>query len=101
MHKLILPPLLFYQLATITCLVTLTAARPRPKSPPLVDLNYTKYEGLRLFNGVNAFLGMRYAAPPVGDLRWRAPAEPPQTKIVEKATKVCITTLAEKLDCCT
>ncbi|KAL2018885.1 hypothetical protein VTK56DRAFT_310 [Thermocarpiscus australiensis] len=53
----------------------------------LVDLNYTIYEGLQLSNGVNAFLGMRYAAPPVGDLRWRAPVEPLKTGTVEKATR--------------
>ncbi|KAK0612995.1 Alpha/Beta hydrolase protein [Bombardia bombarda] len=29
---------------------------------------------------------MRYAAPPVGNLRWRAPVEPPRTNAVEQAT---------------
>ncbi|KAJ4417773.1 hypothetical protein N0V85_001708 [Neurospora sp. IMI 360204] len=48
-------------------------------------LTYTSYEGIRLSNGVNAFLGMRYAAPPLGDLRWRAPVEPKRTDTVEKA----------------
>ncbi|OLN88615.1 putative secreted lipase-like protein 1 [Colletotrichum chlorophyti] len=41
-----------------------------------VDLNYTKYSGSILPSGVNQFLGMRYAAPPIGDLRWRAPRDP-------------------------
>ncbi|KAK4035177.1 Alpha/Beta hydrolase protein, partial [Parachaetomium inaequale] len=52
-----------------------------------VDLNYTAYEGLRLSNGVDAFLGMRYAAAPLGDLRWRAPLEPvrSETGPVERA----------------
>ncbi|KAK3396478.1 alpha/beta-hydrolase [Sordaria brevicollis] len=58
--------------------------------PPLVNLTYTSYEGIRLSNGVNAFLGMRYAAPPLGDLRWRAPVEPKrrtETDTVEKADR--------------
>ena len=28
---------------------------------------------------------MRYASPPLGDLRWRAPVEPRKTVVVEKA----------------
>lgn len=44
-----------------------------------VELNYTTYEGLRWSNGVNSFLGMRYATPPLGHLRWRAPVEPPHS----------------------
>ena len=61
---------------------------PDPNSGPLVDLNYTVYEGQRLPNGIDRFLGMRYAAPPVGELRWRAPAEPVHTGGVELAIRV-------------
>ncbi|EAQ90906.1 hypothetical protein CHGG_02841 [Chaetomium globosum CBS 148.51] len=64
-----------------------------PKGLPTVvgtaraNLNYTTYEGLRLSNGVNSFRGMRYAAPPLGNLRWKAPVEPAPvpTGTVEKA----------------
>ncbi|KAK3330408.1 Alpha/Beta hydrolase protein [Apodospora peruviana] len=55
---------------------------------PVVDLNYTVYEGRRLPNGVDSFLGMRYAAPPLGNLRWRAPAAPHRTGGVEQAAYV-------------
>jgi carboxylesterase type B len=60
-----------------------------------VNLNYTTYEGLRLSNGVNAFLGVRYAAPPVGDLRWRAPVDPArvETGTVESAMAVSHTSI--------
>lgn len=51
----------------------------------MVNLTYTSYEGIRLSNGVNAFLGMRYATPPLGDLRWRAPVKPRRTNTVERA----------------
>ncbi|KAI7583739.1 hypothetical protein D0869_10768 [Hortaea werneckii] len=44
----------------------------------VVDLGYSKYEGLRLEPAfVNQWLGMRFAAPPTGDLRWRAPQPAP------------------------
>lgn len=36
---------------------------------------------------VRAFLGIPYAAPPVGNLRWRAPQPPPTWKGVREATK--------------
>jgi len=68
--------------------LTLTCPGRQPQHPPLVNLNYTTYEGVRLSNGVNAFLGMRYAAAPVGNLRWRAPVDPLQTEGVEKASRV-------------
>ena len=36
---------------------------------------------------VKAFLGLPYAAPPVGDLRWKAPVAPANWKGVRDATK--------------
>ncbi|CAM1506603.1 Fc.00g062440.m01.CDS01 [Cosmosporella sp. VM-42] len=54
---------------------------------PVVDLGYTKYRGNYLRNGVHEFLQMRFAQAPTGDLRWRAPVEPKQTKGIKKAKK--------------
>jgi acetylcholinesterase len=64
--------------------------QPIPLSGPSVNLTYARYIGQELENGVNAFLGMRYAAAPLGDLRWRAPVEPPAMNIVQPARKVLI-----------
>src|ERR1700728_4551206 len=47
-----------------------------------------KIQGKTINNGkVNAFLGLPYAAPPVGDLRWKAPEPPAKWKGVRDATK--------------
>ncbi len=56
---------------------------------PTVDLGYSQYQGKALSSGVNQYLGMRFAAPPVGDLRFRAPAEPLGTTGLQNATAVC------------
>ncbi|MCP5411303.1 MAG: carboxylesterase family protein [Alphaproteobacteria bacterium] len=37
--------------------------------------------------GISEYLGIAYAAPPVGDLRWRAPAAPAKWSGVRQATK--------------
>lgn len=41
-----------------------------PLSAPTIDLGYSIYQGLTQ-NGINKFLGMRFAAPPTGNGRWR------------------------------
>lgn len=55
---------------------------------PLVDLGYSKYRGLSGPNGVDQFLGMRYAAAPVGNLRFAAPQDPVNTTEIQSATQV-------------
>ena len=57
---------------------------PRPE----VNLDYATYKGLTLHHGVNRYVGMRFAASPVDDLRWRAPRDPPEEKDVQDASEV-------------
>ncbi|KAF5392285.1 hypothetical protein D9757_001481 [Collybiopsis confluens] len=63
------------------------AAHSRGPDAPIIDLGYAKYQGV--FDDVNnltSYLGVRYAAPPIGDLRWRAPQAPAKNdSIVQQA----------------
>lgn len=68
----------------------LATATPTPSSPPVVDLGYSKYEGTTLNSGVNQYLGLRYAAAPLGSLRFRAPTKPVATSGIQAATAVSI-----------
>ncbi|THV05688.1 alpha/beta-hydrolase [Dendrothele bispora CBS 962.96] len=46
-------------------------------SPPIVDLGYAQYQGVRNNDTSNIdFLGVRYAKSPTGSLRWKAPQSP-------------------------
>jgi len=58
---------------------------------PVVDLGYSKFQGTLLDNGITQWLGMPFAAPPVGDLRWRAPRDPAKKTGVVDASKVSST----------
>ncbi|KFZ18670.1 hypothetical protein V501_01087 [Pseudogymnoascus sp. VKM F-4519 (FW-2642)] len=63
---------------------------------PVVDLGYSQYEGTALSSGVDQYLGMRFAAPPLGNLRFKAPAEPLTATGIQIATEVAsFTTLYE------
>ena len=56
---------------------------------PTVDLGYAKYRGEALPNGLTQWLGMRYAAPPTGRLRFEPPEDPEHERSVQLADKVC------------
>ncbi|KAF9701533.1 hypothetical protein EKO04_000114 [Ascochyta lentis] len=69
--------------SVIALLVATGAAEPIPRAvkAPTVDLGYAVYEGsFDGNNSINAFKGIRYAAPPVGKLRFAAPQTPAKNR---------------------
>jgi carboxylesterase type B len=65
-----------------------TPILPKSDAPPIVDLGYSQYEGTTLSSKVNQYLGLRFAAPPVGNLRFRAPQDPVATTGIQEAKTV-------------
>lgn len=55
---------------------------------PLVTLDYTSYAGTTLPNGISQWLGIRYAAPPLGNLRFSAPQDPVANSTIQIADHV-------------
>ncbi|KAK0624862.1 Alpha/Beta hydrolase protein [Bombardia bombarda] len=65
---------------------------PAAAVDPTVNLSYSQYIGTPLINGITQWLGMRYAAPPVGDLRFEPPRDPRYHGTPQKAdTANCLT----------
>ena len=56
------------------------------RSKPVVDTGYGPVRGVDR-SRINVFKGIRYAAPPVGDLRFRAPEPPERWTEVADATE--------------
>ncbi|KAF7311914.1 Carboxylic ester hydrolase [Mycena indigotica] len=56
-------------------------------SAPMVDLGYAKYQGsVDPATNITSFLGVRYAASPTGNGRFRAPKAPASVSGVQQAT---------------
>jgi para-nitrobenzyl esterase len=68
--------------ATLLASVTLRAA----DSQPTVKIDTGKLEG-KSEDGIHAYLGIPYAAPPIGDRRWKPPAPAAKWKGVRKANE--------------
>lgn len=71
-------------LSTLACLLTAAVA-----IDPTVDLGYSKYKGVKT-GDVTQWLGIRYAAAPLGDLRFKKPTDPVKTTTVQAANKVSL-----------
>ncbi|OAG10910.1 alpha/beta-hydrolase [Paraphaeosphaeria sporulosa] len=69
-------------IAAIALLGARSSAVPlTARGAPSVDLGYAVYDGtLDSQNGINIFKGIRYAAPPVGNLRFAAPQPPKENR---------------------
>ncbi|ORY61343.1 Alpha/Beta hydrolase protein [Pseudomassariella vexata] len=70
-----------------SALLIFAAARRASAVDSLVDLGYTQLQGTPEEIGVTQWLGVRFAAAPVGDLRFAAPIDPPATTEVVQATE--------------
>lgn len=57
----------------VSALYSASVCATPPSSSTLIETDLGTVQGL-VTNGARAFLGLPYAAPPVGDLRWKAPA---------------------------
>lgn len=66
---------------------TMRLASPSQR-PSTIGLDYATYQGMSLNNGVDQYLGMRFAKAPLGNLRFRAPQDPEHESEVQDATKV-------------
>lgn len=75
-------------LVTAICL-TLRQQNKRDKgSDYFVDLGYSRYSGKTFKDGTSQWLGIRYAAPPVGNLRFAAPQDPLRNTTIQLADEV-------------
>lgn len=54
----------------------------------IVDVGYAKYKGNQTYPNAIAYLGIPYAEPPVGDLRFRAPQSLNTTRVAGFSTFV-------------
>ncbi|TRM70559.1 cephalosporin esterase [Schizophyllum amplum] len=63
-------------------------------SSPIVDLDYAKYRGkYDCTTNTTDFLGIRYAAAPIGPARWRAPSAPkPESRTISATSQppICL-----------
>lgn len=79
--------------ASAVLLSALLAGAPAPAQAvdQTVSLDYSTYIGTaQSGTGVTEWLGIRYAAPPLGDLRFARPQDPAVVETPQPANQVCL-----------
>ncbi|PKS10995.1 hypothetical protein jhhlp_002754 [Lomentospora prolificans] len=71
----------------LPALISLALVAPAMAVAPLVDLGYTQLQGVSQASGATQWLGVGYAAAPVGVMRFGAPLDPPPTREVVDVTQ--------------
>lgn len=64
----------------------LMQSSPQTQSPPIVNTSYGRLEG-KTVGALNVFENIPYAAPPVGNLRWKPPMPPKHWSGTRQATR--------------
>lgn len=89
-HRLVYLFLAFIMLMVLSVLLGVLLSRAHSKNSSVdVDLGYARYRGISSdVTGISQWLGMRYAEPPLGNLRFRAAQDPLNTTGLQSATEV-------------
>ncbi|KAJ7931193.1 Alpha/Beta hydrolase protein [Mycena leptocephala] len=74
------------RLSKIFVIAALTFCAVAQSAGPIVDLGYAQYQGEVTPTNITHFLGIRFAAAPIGQLRFRAPQPPAKVAGVQQAT---------------
>ncbi|EIW78157.1 alpha beta-hydrolase [Coniophora puteana RWD-64-598 SS2] len=78
---------MYRRLVSFVSLLPALAVVRAQSSGPTVDLGYAIYQGAKNSStSISSFLGIPYAAPPTGDLRFQAPQAPAVISDVQQAT---------------
>src|SRR5687767_15679136 len=71
--------------AILCCLGLLVSSRTARARLDVVKTDSGRLSGVTAASGVSAYLGVPFAAPPVGDWRWRPPQAAPRWDGIRKA----------------
>ncbi|KAF4597009.1 hypothetical protein EYR40_007459 [Pleurotus pulmonarius] len=73
--------------ATFPLLLALLSVASAQAPAPIIDVGNARYQGsVNAATNISSYLGIRYAAAPIGDLRFRAPQNPPALDGIQQAT---------------